>query len=202
MGSYITIEGVEGVGKSFYLDRIKNAKIKVVKDDDVSGRALAVLEALRNEDLFFRSSNPMVEFLGFSLVDTMMFEEMVRPLLKKGVTVIQDRGSDTTCLYAALQLGKNEKDVLKIFKELFVMRTKLGPVSEKVLLLVDDVNKSIARGEKRNGKKYSKDQVEFLKKVDAGFRLIAKAFPKRFVIIDVQKEQDVVKAINSLIQTK
>lgn len=201
MREYVTVEGVEGVGKSYYLEKLRDdPQFFVILDDDVDAEALEVLESLRTKDIFFRSKDPMKEFDGFSKVDLIIIRDKVKPMIKKGKIIIQDRGADTTCLYAALQLADQGKgELIALFKRLFEKRKALGLVSERVILLVDNVEKCIERAERRNNKKYTNEQKEFVRKVDEGFRRLAKEFPQRYIVIDLSTEKNVLHRIKEVL---
>ena len=201
MREYVTVEGVEGVGKSYYLEKLRDdPQFFVILDDDVDAEALEVLESLRTKDIFFRSKDPMKEFDGFSKVDLIIIRDKVKPMIKKGKIIVQDRGADTTCLYAALQLADQGKgELIALFKRLFEKRKALGLVSERVILLVDNVEKCIERAERRNNKKYTNEQKEFVRKVDEGFRRLAKEFPQRYIVIDLSTEKNVLHRIKEVL---
>lgn len=195
--NYVTFEGVEGVGKSYYLEKLKiDDRFFVILDDDLNNEALNIVESLRSDDIFFRSNDPMVEFVGFSRVDLATIKDKVIPNLNHKI-VLQDRGADTTCLYAALGLANENKTVLDFFNELFEKRKKMGMISDKVILLIDDVDSCISRAEKRNGKPYTIDQKDFVKRVNDGFLMLSKEFPERFFVIDV-RNNNVLEKIKEL----
>ncbi|MEK6940783.1 MAG: dTMP kinase [Nanoarchaeota archaeon] len=189
---YITFEGLEGVGKSFFLRKLKNnPKFEVILDDECDGEALKIINSLKNNDIFFRSNKPMIEFEAFSKVDSIIHQEKVAPSIKNNKIVLQDRGADTTCLYTAVQL---KGDLITNFKKLWEKRKLLGNVPDKTILLTDSFESCIKRAEERNQKKYSTEEKLFLKKLDQGFKDIAKAFPERIKIIQINN--NTLKNIN------
>ncbi len=198
--TYASVEGIEGVGKSFFLEKVRaTSDIVVILDDDVDGEALEVINELRKEDLFFRDVDPVEVFDAFTYVDDLIYEEKVKPALNDGKHVLQDRGADTTCVYAAIELEKRgEGHFRENYNTLMMQRKKLGPVPEKVFLLVDEFTKCIERAEKRNARKYTDDEREYLRKIDDEFRLIAEDNPKRFTVIDVSHDDVVEKIIQIL----
>ena len=193
---YATVEGIDGVGKSFFLEKVRaSSSIVVILDDDLDGEALEVIRQLKKEDSFFRDVDPVEVFDAFTYVDDLIYEAKVLPALNEGKIVLQDRGADTTCVYAAIELEKKgEGHFRENYNTLMMQRKKLGPVPERVFLLVDEFDKCIERAEKRNARKFTSDEKEFLRKVDEEFRLIAEDNPQRFTVIDVSKD-DVVKEI-------
>lgn len=195
---YASVEGIEGVGKSFFLEKIRaSSDVVVILDDDIEGEALEVIKELRKEDVFFRDVDPVDVFDAFTYVDDLIYQEKVLPALQANKRVLQDRGADTTCIYAAIELAKRgEGHFRELYNRLMRQRRLLGPVPERVFLLVDEFNKCVERAEKRNGKKYTEDELEYLKQIDEEFRLIAEDNPERFMVIDVSRD-DVVKRIVS-----
>src|SRR3989344_6419723 len=181
MGKYTTIEGLEGVGKTFFIKKLKN--VVAIPDDDLDDFENKLIENMKGKDPFFRDENPLISFLCFTSVDLHIFERKVKNNLLDN-NVVQDRGVDTTCLYRALQMAEEDREVIMSFKELFKIRKKLFRIPDLTIVLINDFEKCIKRAEERNGKKYSKEEVEFLKRVDKGFKLLIKEFPDRIKAID------------------
>ena len=190
-GKYISIEGIEGIGKSFFLDKITNAF--VIKDTELTEFGEKIIKTLNNDDIFYRTENPIDDVLKFFAIDLEQIEKKVKPNLKKG-NVIQDRGADTSCLYAAAQLCKgNKKELMKEYRKLMEIRKKLGLIPEKVIILTGKFEDAVKRAEKRDRKKYTEEEIGMLKLIDYGFKQIAK--DKRCFLIDVDKK-DALEKIN------
>ena len=159
-----------------------------------------MFNALKNDDLFYRHGNPIAEALCFSAVDLYEIETKVIPNLKKGKTVIQDRGADTCCLYAAAQLCKgNKSKLIGEYKKLLELRKKMGIIADKTLIFIGNFEKALKRAQERDGRQYTKEEIKMLKLIDYGFRQLIKT-DKRFVEINVdKKEQEVIKRINQVV---
>ena len=197
MGKYITIEGLEGVGKTFFIKKLKN--VVAIPDDDLDDFENKLIENMKGKDPFFRDENPLISFLCFTSVDLHIFERKVKNNLLDN-NVVQDRGVDTTCLYSALQMS-NDNEIINNFKRLLEIRKRIFRIPDLTIVLIDDFEKCIKRAEERNGKKYSKEEVEFLKRVDKCFKLLIKEFPDRIKAIDKNGKSDdeVLKEINLMV---
>ena len=195
-GKYVTFEGINGVGKTFYLSKFKeNFKNKdfSIIDDKLSGVSLRIFEAILNKDPFFRSGFPMEEALCWYAIDLIEFEKKGISPLNKNKIVIQDRGMDTTALYAAISLNKenNKISVIDLYKKIIKIREDIGVIPDLTILFIDDFDLCLKRVEERDNRKYSKEEIDFLKKAYEGFKEIANINPKRIKIINKRNKNDV-----------
>ena len=192
---YVTFEGINGVGKTFYLSKFKEKfknKDFFIIDDKLSGVSLRIFEAMLNKDPFFRSGFPMEEALCWYSIDLIEFKKKGISPLNKNKVVIQDRGMDTTALYAAISLNKqNTKiSVIEFYKKIIKIREDIGVIPDLTLLFIDDFDLCIKRVEERDNKKYSKEEINFLKKAHEGFEKIAKIYPNRIKVIYKKNKND------------
>ena len=192
-GKYITFEGLEGVGKSYFLEQLKE-EFTVISDDSLKGFGLKLLEGMRNKDLFFRHGYPLSEFLVFFAVELHEIEKKVIPALKKGKIVVQDRGVDTNVLYAALQM---KGDMMELFK----MREKACFLPDLTILFVDDFMTCVKRSEQRNGREYTSEELAFLGKIQKGFEELQELFPERIKILNRKgkSEKEILEEIKEVI---
>ena len=205
-GKYVTFEGINGVGKTFYLSKFKEKfknKDFFIIDDKISAVSLKIFEALLNKDPFFRSGFPVEEALCWYAIDLIEFEKKGISNLNKNKIVIQDRGMDTTALYAAISLnGQNTKiSVIDFYKKIIKIREEIGVIPDLTVLFTDDFELCIKRVEERDGREYSKEEKEFLKKAYEGFKEIANINSKRIKIINKRNKNDdeVLEEIKKLI---
>jgi nucleoside 2-deoxyribosyltransferase len=162
----ISVEGIDGVGKSFYLD-----KLGFENDDSLSGFGLKLFKALNNKDLFLRSGNTLSEALTLLAIDNTINSKVI------------DRGIDSIAIYFALQ----KKDFKEEYFRIYRIAKQIGRVPTKTILLIDNFEKIMQRLEKREGRVLNQEEKEFLRKADNGFKQIAKMFPWRYVVIDLEK---------------
>ncbi len=196
-GKFITIEGTDGVGKSYYLTKLRESGNQVIMDEDLEGFGAEIFHILYTKnDIFYRHGNPLQEFLCFLAVE-MQEAQKVKDLLKKG-NVIKDRGVDTICMYAAHQM---KGDFLKNYKKLLGVAKKLVKLPDVTYVLTDDFENIVERGQKRIGRSYSEDEQAFLRKVHDGYNILIKEFPKRIKEIPIKRKSssEVIKVISRYI---
>ena len=129
----ISIEGIDGVGKSFALHALGYPN-----DDTLDGFGLRLFQAMNTDDLFLRSGNPLSEAFVFLAID-----------LKQGK--ILDRGIDTIAIYYALQC----EDFISSYFQIYSFAKKIKRVPSKTILLVDSFESILSRLEKREKRKLS-----------------------------------------------
>ncbi len=195
-GKFITIEGTDGVGKSYYLTKLRESGNQVIMDEDLEGFGAEIFHILYTKnDIFYRHGNPLQEFLCFLAVE-MQESKKVKSLLKNG-DVMKDRGVDTICMYAALQM---EGDFLKNYKKLLGITKKVVKLPNLTYVLTDDFEKIVERGQKRIGRSYSEDEQTFLRKVHEGYNILIKEFPKRIKEVSLKNrtEIEIISLLNKV----
>ena len=116
LGKFITLEGVDGAGKTTHIEFIKNylsdLNINYVMTREPGGTALG--EKLR-DILLHDEMNPQTETMLMFAARNEHIDKVIRPNLIKGAVVISDRFTDATYAYQAGGKGvKDEKiDILK-----------------------------------------------------------------------------------------
>ena len=179
---------MEGVGKSFFLEKINNTYPKeftILLDDDLEGYGLALFNLLHKKDALLRQQDPLVEFFSFSAIDHDCISRTVLPALTAGKTVLQDRGVDTTCLYAALRMKGELEDSLRLLLDI---RKRIGLFPDHTICIVDDFTTCIQRAQQRNGKPYTRSELTFLKQIELGFRVLHDLFPERVHLVERGKK--------------
>jgi dTMP kinase len=218
VGKFITFEGGEGSGKSTQArvlsERLRQRGLDVKVTREPGGSPFA--ERLR-EILLDPSTPPhsaMSEALLFYSARADHLETVIRPALKDGTWVICDRFSDSTRVYQG-HAGKLNPQIVEAL-ELIVV----GKSMPDLTLMIDvPVEVGLARAQLRLGEKtrqqqaavagvthtrrdvspmisdrYESRDVAFHTRLRQGFLDIAKAEPKRCVIIDGHHDSAVVAA--------
>jgi thymidylate kinase len=198
---YIVFEGLDGVGKSFLLERFikENKGYLGILDYELNGAGKKIFDSLSK----FKTDNPVAETLCFFVVDLIDIDKKVKPNLNEGKIIIQDRGVDTSCLYGAISLHlKNKKNLIENYEKLYEIRKKLGLLPDLVICFTDNFNKCLKRAEERNKREFTKEEKEFLKLVDFGFRELIKNYPSRINEINREgkSEEEVLKEIKLIIE--
>ena len=133
-GAFITLEGIDGSGKSSLapvLERaLRGAGLKVCTTLEPGGTALG--QALRpllldNPDL---ELTPYAELLLLVAARRQHVEQVIRPKLEAGVWVICDRFSDSSIAYQAAR-GVAQKEIIALHTQVF------GDFAPDLTLLLD-----------------------------------------------------------------
>lgn len=183
---FITLEGIEGCGKSSVLNFLekffeeKRLKTKAYREPG----STKVGEKIRDILLDKNNSNLSLhtELLLYLAARTQLIEEKLKEDLFKFDVVISDRFYDSTLAYQgyALGLGKVAEKAVKMFS--------LGLRPDLTLFLDAPVNDGLKRLK-------TKDRIEsrplsFHKKLRQGFLKLAKKEPGRIKIIDASGDLD------------
>jgi dTMP kinase len=184
-GKFITIEGVEGAGKStaikFIEEFLRNANKDIVITREPGGTPLAeeIRHLLLNPDIK-EKIDPKTELLLMFASRAQHLAQLILPALAKEQWVVSDRFVDATYAYQNAGRGIDVKWISMI--EDFVVGT-LRP--EATILLDIDPALGLARSKKRGPQdRFEQEKVEFFEKVRAAYLERAHHDRKRFHIIN------------------
>ena len=200
-GRFITLEGIEGVGKSTNLEFVaeccRAAGHTVVTTREPGGTPAA--EAIRE----FILSRPraelsdLAELLLMFAARTEHLSGLIQPALAAGKTVICDRFSDASFAYQGGGRGLPEASIVAL-RDLVQ-----GDLRPDLTLLLDAPLEISARrmAERDVQDRFEQEQLEFFERVRAGYRKIAAAEPERVKIIDASRSlEQVQENISQLLQ--
>ena len=186
---FISFEGIDGAGKSTHIDAVaahlREAGASVVCTREPGGTPLA--EQLR--DLFLRQSmDSMTESLLVFAARRDHLQQVIRPALDRGDTVLCDRFTDATFAY---QGGGNgfSWDVLSQLESW--VQDGLQPD----LTIWFDLPAAIAaqrRAQARAADRFEQQDLEFFERVRSAYEARANAAPTRFARIDAALDRDAV----------
>ncbi|MBU0683925.1 MAG: dTMP kinase [Candidatus Omnitrophota bacterium] len=189
-GFFITFDGPEGSGKSTHSVRLKDDLTldgyDVIYTREPGGTLLGqkirdVL--LKNEDI---KPGKQAELLLFEADRAQHVEEIIKPALDKGKTVICDRFNTATFAYQGYGAGMDINMIRSI--DDFVTN---GIFPDITLILDIEVNMGLSRAGKRcSADKMEKRPYEFHERVRQGYLDIAKKFPKKVKVIQVKNDID------------
>ena len=188
---FITLDGIDGAGKSTNLAVIKNwfeqRQLPVLFTREPGGTPVG--EALREILL-----NPATQ-AGLRTETLMMFaarcqhiEEVIQPALARGVHVVSDRFTDATFAYQGGGRGVPSADIETL--ENWVQ----GSLRPDLTLLLDvPLEVSMARiAETREKDRFEQETADFFTRVRAAYLQRAAAAPERYVVIDSNRERTAV----------
>jgi dTMP kinase len=198
-GRFITFEGGEGAGKSTQiqrlLHRLQNAGIKTVTTREPGGSPKA--ERIRESVLSgaAKAFGPFAEALMFSAARLDHLEHTIRPALARGDFVLCDRFADSTRAYQGT-LGRLDAALIRALERAVVDETR--PDLTFVLDLPAEVGLARA-AERRAGAGTRADRFEgedtaFHEALRQAFLDIASEEPQRCVVIDANRDADLVDA--------
>lgn len=189
-GKFITLEGMDGAGKSTHIPTIIAALelrgMEVVSTREPGGTLLG--EALRSI-LLHQEMHPETETLLMFAARREHIAKVIEPALKRGACVLSDRFTDATFAY---QHGGRGVDAGKIRKLEDWVQEGLKP---DVTLLFDvPVEISVQRlSSAREPDKFESESREFFTKIRAAYLQRAHENPQRFRVIDGSQPLDIVK---------
>lgn len=190
MKAFITIEGVEGAGKSTQATRLADALRRegknVVLTREPGGTELgrSLRRMLLDEPVI--EPTPETELLLYLADRAEHVRRLIGPALERGAVVIADRFSDSTVAYQAYGRALAEADVRRLDR---FARGDLQPGLTFVLDLPAAEGLARARSA-RPADRLERESLEFHERVRAGFAAIAAAEPERVVLLDARREVD------------
>lgn len=188
--TFITLEGIEGSGKSTQAVRLTRAlgPATILTQEPGGteiGRAIRTLLL----DVRQKGMAPQTEVLLFFADRAQHVAEVVRPALSEGRTVVSDRYVDSSIAYQGYGRGI-DLDLIRV-----VARAATGGLVPDLTLFIDV---SVEVGLVRVGKRGHHDRLEgevfeFHARVRDGYRTLAAADPGRWVSIDGEADADDVE---------
>jgi dTMP kinase len=192
--SFVTFEGGEGSGKSTQARRLAEHlqmlghRVCLTREPGgtASGEKIRDLVVSGATDAW----SPIAEALLMNAARDAHLQEVIRPALEDGKTVLCDRFLDSTRVYQGTA-GGCPRDLIDTLEQHVVGKTRPD------LTLVFDLDPLIglARATERSqghGVRFENKGLAFHQKLRIGFLDIAKAEPKRCFVIDASLSEDVV----------
>jgi dTMP kinase len=183
-GYLITLEGIEGSGKSSQIailaEYLEQNNWNVLKTREPGGTKLG--ERIR--DLLLDTRHPDItaktELLLYLASRAQHFQEVILPALQQRKVVLCDRFSEATLAYQGYGRGL---DLNKV-KTLLSYVTE-GRKPDLTLLLDLEVRQGLMRINSRTSKdRLEQERIEFYEKVRQGYLKLAKMSPRQIVVID------------------
>lgn len=193
-GKFITVEGIEGVGKStnvdFLASAIKAQGFEVICTREPGGTPIA--ERIR-QILLEHGEEPLpdiAELLLFFASRALHISNKIRPALEAGKWVICDRFTDASRAYQGSGRGF---DLQRINLLADWVQDELQP--DMTLLLDAPAEIGMQRAEQRGETdRLESEQISFYKRVRAGYLALAEAQPERFSVVDAARPLPEVQA--------
>lgn len=194
-GRFITLEGIEGAGKStlakFVLAYLAQRQIPGRLTREPGGTPLA--ERIRQLVLERGAEplSPITETLLMFAARDLHLEHVIRPALARGEWVVCDRFTDATRAYQGSGRGV-DSDLI----ESLAAAVHGGLAPDCTLLLDLPVSVGLARARGRaagNSDRFEAETQAFFERVRAGYLELARREPGRFHVIDAAAPLDAVE---------
>jgi len=205
-GMFITVEGVEGVGKStnieFIAERITAAGFEVLRSREPGGTPMA--ERIRKMLLEHgdEALPDLAELLLFFASRTLNIENVIRPALAAGTWVLCDRFTDASRAYQGAGRGQGLDRVNTLAQWVH------GDLNPDLTVLLDaPAEVGMGRAKKRGATdRLESEQMSFYTRVREQYLALARDEPERFAVIDANRplvdvQNEIGIVIDALLQT-
>jgi dTMP kinase len=201
VGKFISIDGVEGAGKSsqisFIVEYLTSKGIKVLETREPGGTQLGeeIRQVLLHTDT---SMQAKTELLLMFAARNEHIECVIKPELARGNWVLSDRFTDASYAYQGGGRGISFKDISHL--EQWVMRDFYPDLT---LLLDLPIGLGLDRIANRGQKdRIEQEDVSFFERVRQAYIERAKEYPRRIKCIDASQNIEQVQAqIQALLET-
>ena len=182
---FITIEGIDGSGKSTFIPKIQKMIEErfgeVVLTREPGGTPFA--EELR-EIILNKPMTKMTEVLLAFAARAEHLEELIIPALEKGKFVISDRFTDSTLAYQGYGKGVPIEEIHTLTK---LVQKDLEPGLTLIFTVPIEVSKERLGRTGKTPDKFESQNNEFFLNAIEGYEKIAQTNPERYKLIDSSK---------------
>ena len=189
-GLFISLEGIDGSGKSTQSRRLAEALRRLGRNPVLTREPGGAPGAEDIRRLLVEGDparwSPETEILLFTAARRDHLERTIRPALAEGRDVITDRFADSTRVYQ----GATRGDLRGLVDTIHDAAISVDP--DLTLILDMDPAIALSRGLARSSgeDRFEDFGLEFQQKLRAGFLALAEEAPERCVVIDAQGEPD------------
>jgi dTMP kinase len=190
-GRFITLEGVDGAGKSTHIswiaERLKAGGREVVVTREPGGTPLA--EKLRALVLA-EPMDPLAETLLMFAARADHVRKIISPALARGAWVVCDRFTDATLAYQGAGKGVAAERIRQLAQ---AVHPGLAPDQTLVFDCSYEVSRSRLSNSGRELDRFEAEERAFFDRVRAAYRRLAEAEPGRVRLVDGSQSSERVK---------
>jgi len=197
---FITLEGIEGSGKTTQIRHIAEYFKGKGRDCVITREPGGTNIGKRIRTILLDSSSkgldPTAELLLYMADRIQHINEIIRPALSLGKTVLCDRYFDATVAYQGFARGVDMDLITQLHKKI------TGTLTPDITILLDlpaetglkRAWEQIHNGTRNNTEtRFEEEKIAFHESVRAGYLNIATINPERFRIIDASRNEKTVK---------
>ena len=210
-GVFVTIEGIDGCGKTTQLERLaarlreQGYPVEVTVEPGgtrIGEQIRRILLDARNQEIV-----PVTELLLYFASRAQNVAEKIRPALEAGKVVVSDRYTDSTLVYQGIARGLGEEVVHRLH------RIACGGLDPDLTLYLDiDPEAGLARARNRNAQgaaagqtRMDEQSAEFYRRVRLGYLELVRREPQRVRLIDASRgieevERDVWAVVSAFLE--
>lgn len=211
-GHLISFEGLDGAGKTTQIELLgrwlDSQHIHYLRTREPGGTPLGIeiRQLLLNRPEL--EITPLAETLLFQADRAQHFTSVVLPALEAGTLVITDRCLDASIAYQGFARGVG----VELVERLSLLATQ-GRVPDLTILLDLDPGQVYVRtnaaldqsGLREEQTRFDQEAEPFHRRVQEGFRLLARAHPDRIKVVDAlrspqQVHREIVKLVQPLVR--
>lgn len=192
-GFFVTLEGVEGAGKTtareFIAGWLRENGATVLETREPGGTDLGEKIRALLLDPGQNRMSALSELLLIFAARAQHLEEVITPALESGFFVICDRFTDATFAYQGSGRGL---DVTLIQTLADLVHPRIQP--DLTVILDMSPQKGLARARRRGElDRIERERLEFFERVRAGYIARARSDPERYFVLDSDRPLDEVK---------
>jgi dTMP kinase len=189
-GRFITLEGIDGAGKSTQVDvvakqlRAHGADVVVTREPGGTPMGEQVRQLVLHQPM-----TPRTETLLVFAARAQHVEAVVEPALSAGRWVLCDRFTDATFAYQGGGRGVAEADIA-------TLEQWVHPGLQPDLTLLFDVPPEVAAtrlAKARAADRFEQEQTQFFARVREVYRARARRYPERFIVVDGTQDAGTVQ---------
>jgi dTMP kinase len=177
---FVTFEGLDGSGKTtqakLLQKRLEADGREVVATREPGGTELG--EQVRQLVLHGGHVTPWAEALLYAASRAQHVEEVIRPALERGASVLCDRYLDSSVAYQGVARGLGLDRVLELN-----LAAVGGLLPDRTFLFLIDPA-LIGERLRREHDRLESENADFHARADEGYRELAERFPERIVVLD------------------
>jgi dTMP kinase len=177
---FVTFEGIDGSGKTtqarLLADTLSANGAEVILTREPGGTPLG--EAVRDLVLHGEHVAPWAEAALYTAARAQHVEQVIRPALTRGATVISDRYLDSSVAYQGAGRGLGVDAVLDL------NLSAVGGLVPDWTILVDIDAEGASERIRGNRDRIERDGLALQQRAAEAYRALANRYPDRYVIVD------------------